>query len=108
MPIIEMGKTLSQMAQHKAIITHGIGNPPSALTVKKNEFDNLLTEAVSKINNLHNNVDIASRNYLTGESDIGINDVMVMQQKSSIALSMGVQTISKFVAAYREVMNMNI
>ncbi len=45
---------------------------------------------------------------MTGATDIGLNDVMVSMQKSSVALNLGIQVRNKMVSAYQEVMSMSV
>jgi len=49
-----------------------------------------------------------SQAYLTGAEGIGLNDVMVSIQKSSVALNLGVQVRNKLVSAYQEIMSMPV
>ncbi|MBQ4797464.1 flagellar hook-basal body complex protein FliE, partial [Pectobacterium versatile] len=46
--------------------------------------------------------------FTLGKPGVALNDVMVDNQKASIALQMGVQVRNKLVSAYQEVMNMTI
>ncbi len=42
---------------------------------------------------------------MSGSSDIGLNDVMLSMQKSSISFNFGVQARNKMLSAYQEIMN---
>uniref|UniRef100_UPI002022FEA0 flagellar hook-basal body complex protein FliE n=1 Tax=Enterobacter hormaechei TaxID=158836 RepID=UPI002022FEA0 len=48
---------------------------------------------------------IYSTKPMSGSSDIGLNDVMLAMQKSSISFSFGVQARNKMLSAYQEIMN---
>ncbi|MCX8588404.1 MULTISPECIES: flagellar hook-basal body complex protein FliE [unclassified Gilliamella] len=43
-----------------------------------------------------------------GEPNIALNEVMVNMQKSTVSLQFGIQVRNKLVAAYQEIMNMNV
>jgi len=43
-----------------------------------------------------------------GQSEVGINDLMVSIQKATVSLQLGVQVRNKMIAAYNEVMNMSV
>ncbi|EBP2891855.1 flagellar hook-basal body complex protein FliE, partial [Salmonella enterica] len=43
-----------------------------------------------------------------GEPGIALNDVMADMQKASVSMQMGIQVRNKLVAAYQEVMSMQV
>lgn len=43
-----------------------------------------------------------------GDPNTSLNEVMVNMQKSSVSLQFGIQVRNKLVAAYQEIMNMNV
>lgn len=43
-----------------------------------------------------------------GDPNIALNEVMVNMQKSTVSLQFGIQVRNKLVAAYQEIMNMNV
>ncbi|YCI29260.1 flagellar hook-basal body complex protein FliE [Erwinia sp. PK3-005] len=71
-------------------------------------FSNLLINSLNTINQMQTGAKKQSENYLAGVPGIGLNDVMVSMQKSSIALNLGVQVRNKLVSAYQEIMNMPV
>ncbi|MDR7343780.1 flagellar hook-basal body complex protein FliE [Pantoea alhagi] len=87
------------------------GNNLSIHDTKGNEpvsFSNLLINSLNNIDQLRTNAKNMSENYVAGMPGIGLNDVMVNMQKSSIALNLGIQVRNKLVTAYQEVMNMPV
>ncbi|EKN3445605.1 flagellar hook-basal body complex protein FliE [Yersinia enterocolitica] len=72
------------------------------------QFSDVLFSSVNSINEIQTQAKSQSQDYLTGATDIGLNDVMVSLQKSSLALNLGVQVRNKLVSAYQEVMNMSV
>ena len=71
-------------------------------------FSNLLINSLNNIEQLRTNSKNMSENYVAGVPGIGLNDVMVSMQKSSIALNLGIQVRNKLVPAYQEIMNMPV
>ncbi|ELP5717499.1 flagellar hook-basal body complex protein FliE (plasmid) [Enterobacter asburiae] len=71
-------------------------------------FSSLLFSSINDINQLQNTAKMQSQDFVSGATDIGLNDVMVTMQKSSLALSLGVQARNKLVGAYQEIMNMAV
>ncbi|EPZ8122853.1 flagellar hook-basal body complex protein FliE [Yersinia enterocolitica] len=75
---------------------------------KSLQFSDILFNSVNSINTMQNQAINQSQNYMTGATDIGLNDVMVSLQKSTLALNLGVQVRNKLVSAYQDVMNMSV
>lgn len=71
-------------------------------------FSGLLINSLNNINHLQTSAKSQAEDYLMGKPGIGLNDVMVSMQKSSIALNLGVQVRNKLVNAYQEIMNMSV
>lgn len=71
-------------------------------------FSALLANSLSQINQAQNSAKSQAQDFMSGTSDIGLNDVMVSLQKSSLMLNMGVQVRNKVVSAYQEVMGMSL
>ncbi|WP_024527748.1 flagellar hook-basal body complex protein FliE [Serratia fonticola] len=71
-------------------------------------FTDMLLQSISNISDLQIETQQQSQKYMTGVPGIGLNDVMVSLQKSSIALNLGTQVRNKLVNAYQEIMNMSV
>lgn len=88
------------------------GNSLSIRDAKKSDnsvsFSGLLVNSLNNINKMQTSAKSQAENYLTGVPGIGLNDVMVSMQKSSVALNLGVQVRNKLVSAYQEIMNMSV
>ena len=46
--------------------------------------------------------------FTLGEPGVALNDVMTDMQKASVSMQMGIQVRNKLVAAYQEVMSMQV
>lgn len=71
-------------------------------------FAQILSSSLNNISHLQNESKQQAASILMGSSEIGLNDVMVSLQKSSVALNLGVQVRNKLVSAYQEIMNMAV
>lgn len=67
-----------------------------------------LAHSLSELNTLRNQATQLAERFTLGEPGIGLDDVMVNMQKASVALNMGVQVRNRLVAAYQEIMSMQV
>ncbi|RPH26540.1 flagellar hook-basal body complex protein FliE [Buttiauxella warmboldiae] len=75
---------------------------------KSLHFSSMLFNSINSISQTQNVAQTNAQDYMTGATDIGLNDVMVSMQKSSVALNLGIQVRNKMVNAYQEIMNMAV
>ena len=68
-------------------------------------FSDALFNSISEINKTQLDAKNTTQQWMSGSSDIGLNDVMLSMQKSSISFSFGVQARNKMLSAYQEIMN---
>lgn len=71
-------------------------------------FSNVLFNSINEINKTQLESKQQTQDWMSGSSDIGLNDVMLSMQKSSVAFNFGVQLRNKMVGAYQEVMNLPV
>jgi flagellar hook-basal body complex protein FliE len=90
--------TLTQLDfSHKRSINHS-----------ENNFINELKTALDNISQLQMQANHSAKAFEMGEPNVTLNEVMVNMQKSSVSLQFGIQVRNKLVAAYQEIMNMNV
>ncbi|TKV07851.1 flagellar hook-basal body complex protein FliE [Citrobacter sp. wls619] len=68
-------------------------------------FSDVLFNSINEINKTQINAKEMTQQWMYGNNDIGLNDVMLAMQKSSISFSFGVQARNKLLSTYQEVMN---
>ncbi|SNY67872.1 flagellar hook-basal body complex protein FliE [Enterobacter sp. CC120223-11] len=68
-------------------------------------FSDVLFNSISEINKTQLDAKNTTQQWMSGSSDIGLNDVMLSMQKSSISFNFGVQARNKMLSAYQEIMN---
>lgn len=71
-------------------------------------FSGILANSINNVNNMQQQARALSQDYISGKPGVGLNDVMVSMQKSSIALNFGIQMRNKMVSAYQEIMSMPV
>lgn len=72
---------------------------------------NFLTElktALDTISQTQIQANNQAKAFEMGDPNTSLNEVMVNMQKSSVSLQFGIQVRNKLVAAYQEIMNMNV
>lgn len=76
-----------------------------------NNEQNFLTElktALDTISQTQIQANNQAKAFEMGEPNVSLNEVMVNLQKSSVSLQFGIQVRNKLVAAYQDIMNMNV
>lgn len=76
--------------------------------VSSSPFSDLLLNSINSLNQVQNTAKDQAQEFMKGSSDIGLNDVMVSLQKSSITLNLGIQVRNKIVSAYQDIMGMSL
>ncbi|OCG05321.1 flagellar hook-basal body complex protein FliE [Gilliamella sp. wkB112] len=90
----------------KSPVMEGIVQQPNL--TNDNQFLSELTKALDAISQTQIQANNTAKAFEMGEANIALNQVMVNMQKSSVSLQFGIQVRNKLVAAYQEIMNMNI
>lgn len=111
MSIQFMNKILSQIqtqATQASSLNATLAAPGNNKTEKSVSFSDLLLNSVNSINKMQSTAKTQAQDYMTGASDVSLNDVMVSMQKSSLALNFGIQARNKMVSAYQEIMSMSV
>ncbi len=108
MPINEMSRVVEQIhTQASKIKNHFPENHINNSQIN-GDFGQLLISGINEIDSLQKGSQQLSQQYLLGSSESGLNDVMVSQQKATIALNFGLQVRNKLVSAYQEIMNLPV
>lgn len=68
-------------------------------------FSDVLFNSINEINKTQVEAKSKTQKWMSGSSDIALNDVMLAMQKSAISFSFGMQARNKMISAYQEIMN---
>jgi len=91
--------------QSQAQQLSGVSRPAPAAAGKTPSFSDVLFNSINEINKTQLDAKNTTQQWMSGSSDIGLNDVMLSMQKSSISFSFGMQARNKMLSAYQEIMN---
>lgn len=72
---------------------------------KSSSFSGALFNSINEINKTQLDAKNKTQQWMSGTSDLGLNDVMLAMQKSSISFNFGMQARNKMISAYQEIMN---
>lgn len=74
----------------------------------RQDFAELLGQAVNKVNALQQTTGDLRTRFELGDPSVGLEQVMISAQKSSIAFDATVQVRNKLVESYKTIMNMPV
>lgn len=72
------------------------------------DFQSALKSSLDQVNQVQLQSQQLAQRFELGDSSVSLSDAMISLQKSSIAFQQTVQVRNKLVAAYQEIMNMNV
>jgi len=82
--------------------------PAAEPSVNGPGFDDLLKQAVDRVNELQQTTSDLRTGYERGVEGIDLTEVMIASQKSSVAFQAMTQVRNRMVAAYEDIMKMAI
>jgi flagellar hook-basal body complex protein FliE len=71
-------------------------------------FADALKGAIEQVNSSQQGADKMAQDFQLGQPDANVQDVMISLQKASLSFQTMVQVRNKLVAAYQDVMNMQV
>jgi len=102
-----MNSILEQL-QATSSLASGIKKQQAVNDAVKVDFGDTLKAAVDKTNNLQLIADQMTRDFVSGENNMDLHEVMISLQKANITFQTTVQVRNKLVTAYQEIMNMQV
>jgi len=72
------------------------------------DFSEKLKAAVDQVNNVQQISDKLSMQFVSGESNVDLHEVMISLQKANVSFQSMIQVRNKLVTAYQEIMNMQV
>ncbi|SEN31196.1 flagellar hook-basal body complex protein FliE [Nitrosomonas marina] len=89
-------------------LTSGVKKPVDNSAATEVDFSQTLRAAVDKVNDVQQKAGQLSRDFVSGESNADLHEVMVSLQKANVSFQSMVQVRNKLVTAYQEIMNMQV
>lgn len=74
----------------------------------KVSFADALKSSLNQVNNAQSEADTLGKRFAMGDDKVNLSDVMIFMQKASISFQATVQVRNKVIAAYNDIMNMQI
>ncbi len=98
--LLELRST-SALAQGKAIGQAGA-------TTDGADFSQVLSNAINQVSQVQKQAQQMTENFVAGEGNVNLQDVMVNLQKASLSFQQMVQVRNKLVTAYNDIMTMQV
>ena len=105
MDITGIDQLLTQLNATSALAS---GNSAPSGTAGAANFADMLKGAVNDVNNSQQGADNLAQAFQLGQPEANIQDVMISLQKANLSFQTMVQVRNKLVAAYQDVMNMQV
>ena len=105
---------LTQMRSAMAIAQGGVtplAHKPTAGATGANgatDFAAVLKSSLDGVAQMQNNADSMQQAFVMGDNNVNLSDVMINSQKANIAFQTTVQVRNKVIAAYNDIMNMQV
>ena len=98
---------LSQIRAMQDMVA-GAQKAPAPETAGKADFAQLLRGSLDQVSNAEHKAGEMSRAFEKGDPGVNLQDVMISMQKANISFQTAVQVRNRVVAAYQDIMNMQI
>lgn len=102
---------LAQMRAAMAVAQGGIAPPAASPAAGANgvtDFASVLKSSLDGVAQAQNHAESMQKAFVLGDDKVSLSDVMIDMQKASIAFQTTVQVRNKVIAAYNDIMNMQV
>ena len=111
--VIDTSKIEAMVAQLKAAAARASGQveAPDATdqtSAPRTDFAAILKASLDGVNDTQQTAGKLSNAYTLGDDSVNLSDVMIATQKANIAFQTTIQVRNKLVAAYTDIMNMQV
>lgn len=97
------------LAQMRALSARAGEGPAAASSAAQGaEFATLLKQSLDQVNAAQQHSGELTTRFVAGDAQVSLPDVMVAMQKSSLQFEAVTQVRNRLVAAYQEIMNMQV
>lgn len=109
---IDSSRIQAMMAQLKAAAAKPAATPVAPVagdaSATKVNFSDALKNTIAEVSEAQKSAGELGKAFTAGDDRVSLSDVMVSMQKASIGFQATVQVRNKMVAAYHEIMNMQV
>lgn len=97
------------LAQMRAAVAVAQGQPtPAAKATSGVDFANVLKNSLDGVNQMQRQAEDMQKAFVLGDDKVSLSDTMIAMQKADISFKTAVQVRNKMVAAYNDIMNMQV
>jgi flagellar hook-basal body complex protein FliE len=86
----------------------GSARKTGATAAGSGDFASLIQQSLSTVNTTQSQAESLTHQYQLGQNGVSIEDAMISMQKANISFQTTVQVRNKLVAAYNDIMNMQV
>jgi flagellar hook-basal body complex protein FliE len=97
------------LSQMRAAMAAAQGQAPQAPAATGSvDFANVLKSSLDGVNQAQHQAEGLQKAFVMGDDKVSLSDTMIAMQKASISFQTAVQVRNKVVAAYNDIMNMQV
>jgi len=89
------------------IVAQG-GAAPKAAAITTTDFASVLKSSLDGVAQTQNHAETMQKEFVLGSDKVSLSDVMIDMQKANISFQATVQVRNKVIAAYNDIMNMQV
>jgi flagellar hook-basal body complex protein FliE len=109
MNVSNVDSVLAQMRAVMALAQGGSVQGPSAPAATGGvDFANVLKSSLDSVAQAQNTAEDMQKAFVLGDDKVSLSDTMIAMQKANIEFQTTVQVRNKMVAAYNDIMNMQV
>jgi flagellar hook-basal body complex protein FliE len=100
----------SLLAQMRAAMASAQGGqaPQAPAATGGADFANVLKSSLDGVNQTQRQAEAMQKAFVLGDDKVSLSDTMIAMQKANISFQTAVQVRNKVVAAYNDIMNMQV
>ena len=89
------------------IVAQG-GAAPKVAAITTTDFASVLKSSLDGVAQVQNHAETMQKEFVLGNDKVSLSDVMIDMQKANISFQATVQVRNKVIAAYNDIMNMQV
>ncbi|MDH4285749.1 MAG: flagellar hook-basal body complex protein FliE [Gallionellaceae bacterium] len=107
MSISKIDSVLAEMRAAMTIAQGGIA-PKAKIAAPATDFTHALKTSLDNVSRAQNHAEAMQKAFVMGDDKVSLSDVMIDMQKANISFQTTVQVRNKVIAAYNDIMNMQV
>jgi len=108
MSISKIDGLLAEMRAAMAVAQGGVAPKAKTGAAAATDFTNVLKFSLDNVAQAQNHAEAMQKAFVMGDDKVSLSDVMIDMQKANISFQTTVQVRNKVIAAYNDIMNMQV